>query len=511
MKKRLISMLLAVFMVAAISIPFVSAATNANLDTTQKVSITLNCNKAGYDFEVYKIADLVTTTSNPYSVKYDVKVNNAAVKTAVANGNFAEADRGKILDALDKDSELGGATVVGDYEVDEDGNTKTFNNLAQGIYYVRAINFPAGVKSVTNSCFALPYYTSDNGWTYSLDAINLAAKVAEEEPEIEKEITNSTKNDVHYTDVSLGETVNFEITTSVLGTVSEIPEHDFKLNSYVISDLMSKGLTLNQNSFVVSLADEDYDVISTIAPENYTVNVTAAEGQDTTFTVSLKKAYLQTADFYDAAYVLTDFSAVLNKYATTEVVGNPNEAVKLTYTNKNDVEGEVEGNKVFVYTYQLEVHKFDEAGTKLQGAEFALYNTEANAKNEENAIATGVSDANGIVEFKNSNNEVMRVASGKYFVKETKAPDGFNKYTDVIPVEINVTYSHTFANGTYIQNAPEHGTASVDVKNSKTVLPQTGGQGNVIAYSIAITLAAAGGIIFFVARKKKKNSADKAA
>ena len=49
------------------------------------------------------------------------------------------------------------------------------------------------------------------------------------------------------------------------------------------------------------------------------------------------------------------------------------------------------------------------------------------------------------------------------------------------------------------------------MKNSKTVLPQTGGQGNVIAYSIAITLAAAGGIIFFVARKKKKNSADKAA
>lgn len=252
-------------------------------------------------------------------------------------------------------------------------------------------------------------------------------------------------------------------------------------------------------------------MISTIAPENYTVNITAAEGQDTTFTVSLKKAYLQTADFYDAAYVLTDFSAVLNKYATTEVVGNPNEAVKLTYTNKNDVEGEIEGNKVFVYTYQLEVHKFDEAGTKLQGAEFALYTTEANAKNEENAIATGISDANGIVEFKNSNNEVMRVASGKYFVKELQAPEGFNKYTDVIPVEINVTYSHTFANGTYIQNAPEHGTASVDVKNSKTVLPQTGGQGNVIAYSIAITLAAAGGIIFFVARKKKKNSADKAA
>ena len=509
MTKRFISMLLAIFIVAALSITFVSAATDADLDTTRKVSITLNCNKAGYDFEVYRIADLVKST-NPYSVKYDVKVNNAGVKTAVANGNFSEADRSKILDALDKDAGLGGASVVGDFEVDEDGNTKTFSNLPQGIYYVRAINFPAGVKAVTNSCFALPYCT-ENGWVYTIDAINLAAKVAEDEPEIEKEITNSTKGNVNYTDVSIGDTVEFEIASSVMGAVSEIPEHDFKLNSYVISDVMSKGLTLNQNSFVVSLADDDYNVISIIAPENYTVSVNAVEGQDTTFTVSLKKAYLKTAAFYDAAYVLTDFSAVLNKYATTETVGNPNEAVKLTYSNKNDVEGEVDGNKVYVYTYKLEVHKVDDAGNKLQGAEFALYKTEANAKNEQNAIATGVSDANGLVEFKNSKREVMRLASGTYFIRETKAPDGYNKYTDVIPVEISVTYTNTLTNGTYIQNAPEHGTASVDVKNSKVVLPQTGGQGNIIAYSIAFTLAATGGVIFFVARKKKKNKADKAA
>ena len=387
MTKRIVSILLAIVMIASLSVTFVSAATDADLDTARKVSVTLNCNKTGYVFELYRIADLVKTT-NPYSVKYDVKVTNTAVRTAVANGNFAEADRSKILDALDKDSALSGATAIGAYEVAEDGNTKTFGNLAQGIYYVRAINFPAGVKSVTNSCFALPY-CNENGWIYSIDAINLAAKVAEDEPEIIKEITNSTKGDVNFTDVSIGDTVEFEITTSVLGAVNEVPEHDFKLNSYIISDVMSKGLTLNQNSFTVYLTDDDYNVISAIAPENYTVSVTAADGEDTTFTVSLKKAYLQTAAaFYSAAYVVTDFSAVLNKYATTEVVGNPNEAVKLTYSNKNDVQGEVEGNKVFVYTYKLEVHKFDDAGAKLQGAEFVLYKTEANAREERNAIAT---------------------------------------------------------------------------------------------------------------------------
>ena len=509
MTKRLVSMIIAIFMIAALSIPLVSAATDADLDTNQKVSVTLNCNKEGYAFEIFRIADLITGT-NPYTVKCDVKVNDATVKAAVANGNYEAADSSKILDALDNDTELAGAVSVGTYTVDEDGNTKTFSDLSQGIYYVRAVDFPAGVKSVANSCFALPYCT-ESGWVYSLDTINLATKIDDDEPEIFKEITNSTKGDVRYTDVSIGDTVDFEITSSVMGVVSDVPEHDFRLNSYVISDLMSKGLTLDQNSFVVTLADDDYDTIGTIDPENYTVDVTAAEGEDTTFTVSLKKECLQNADFYDAAYVVTNFSAVLNKYATTEVTGNPNEAVKLTYTNKNDVQGEVEGNKVYVYTYQLEVHKLDDAGTKLQGAEFALYATEADAKDEKNAIATGVSDAEGVVEFKNADNEVMRVDSGKYFVKETKAPDGYNKYTDVIPVQINVTYTRTFTNGTFIQNAPEHGKAVVEVKNTKTVLPQTGGQGNLIIYSIAISFALVGGIIFFVAKKKKKNSTEKAA
>ena len=199
-----------------------------------------------------------------------------------------------------------------------------------------------------------------------------------------------------------------------------------------------------------------------------------------------------------------------NKFATTEPVGNPNDAVKLTYTNKNDVKGEVDGNKVFVYTYHIQVHKLDEKGKALSGAEFALYKTEADAKAEDKAIATGTSDKDGLVVFSNANNEEMLLQSGKYFVKETKAPTGYNRYTDVIPAEITVSYGDTLTNGTYIVNGPDLGFVSFDVKNSKTVLPQTGGQGNVIIYSVAVSLAVAGGVILLVLRRKKK-SADKSA
>lgn len=71
---------------------------------------------------------------------------------------------------------------------------------------------------------------------------------------------------------------------------------------------------------------------------------------------------------------------------------------------------------------------------------------------------------------------------------------------------LKVTYGDTLTNGTYIVSAPELGLTSVDVKNSKTVLPQTGGNGNIIAYSIAFILLAAGGTVFFISRRKKKSS-----
>ena len=160
--------------------------------------------------------------------------------------------------------------------------------------------------------------------------------------------------------------------------------------------------------------------------------------------------------------------------------------------------------------YHIQVHKLDEKGKALKDAEFALYKTEADAKAEKNAIATGTSDKNGLVVFNNKNGEEMLLQSGKYFVKETKAPTGYNRYTDVIPAEISVTYGDAQTNGTYIVKGPDLGLVSFDVKNSKTVLPQTGGQGNVIIYSVAVSLAVADGVILLVLRRKKK-SADKSA
>ena len=327
MKKRMFTMLFAIIMVIAVSIPCVSAATS-ELTTTKKVSFTAECSKPGYEFSVYKIADLKITT-NPYSVKYDVKVSSGEVQAMVADGNLSDANRAKILNALDKDTQLAGATIVGTYKVDTDGRSKTFTNLAQGIYYVRATNFPSGVKKVTNSAFALPYYTAENGWVYDLDTINLAAKVEEDNPDIEKEITNSTQNNVNFTDVSIGDTVEFKIESSVVGAVNDVDVIDFKLNSYVVTDVMSKGLTLNQKSFAVSLEDENDKNLAEIAASDYTVNV--ADGK---FTLTQGDTTLGTfiSDSQGRITILYDFDRNTD-YTLTETeppggyIGLPNPAV----------------------------------------------------------------------------------------------------------------------------------------------------------------------------------------
>ena len=99
------------------------------------------------------------------------------------------------------------------------------------------------------------------------------------------------------------------------------------------------------------------------------------------------------------------------------ITGNPNKAVELKYTNKNDVEGTVEGNTVYVYTFKVQVNKVDEQGNPLSGADFSVYKTEADAKDEKNALASGTSDNNGVVVFHNADNAEMLLESGTYYVK----------------------------------------------------------------------------------------------
>ena len=501
--KRIIAICLVAIMALMMFPMAVSAA--EHLDTTQKVSFTVNCSKEGYEFTVYKVGTLDTTYVSPYETKYTSLV--PAINDAVLNG-----DTNAMLAALDAVTTMPAtATVVGTYN-STDAGTKAFTDLDQGIYYIKATNYPAGVKSVTNSGVALPYYNDDNNnWVYSVTNIDLATKVVDGDVTTEKIISEVTDGGINatdnthttqYADASLGDVITFDITSSVAGSTS------MKLGSYVVYDNMSAGLTLDKNSFEVYLVKAN-GTKTQLAASDYVVTYTSeGTNKPTVFNVALTNEYLQKNDFYaaDVVSTLVRYNATLNEYAVVGVEGNPNEEVKLSYSNKNGVTSEVAGNTVYVYTYQITADKFDEKDSPLQGSEFALYDTEANAKAMTNPIATATSDANGFVEFKTADGKAIKLQKGTYYAVETKAPEGYNVYGNVITIDLTAEYGDTFVDGTWVTAAPENGTVHFEVHNTRYIHLVTGGEGRSTMYIIGLSVVFVGAAVAvtYVVSKKRK-------
>ena len=471
------------------AIPTASAATA--LKTEQKVNISVKCTKPGYTFELFRVANLKSTTATPYKTEYTSLVNSVSASVLAGDSKAA-------LDALDK-ADLSTAVSVGTFASSATNTTQSFSSLEQGIYYIKCVKYPAGVTSVTNSVLALPYY--NNGWVYSYAEINLASKVADSTPSTEKSITNSTKNNTNYTDVSLGDTVNFKLKNTVAGS------NDIKLTTYAVYDDMSAGLTLNKNSFKVTLVDAKGAKVADLTKgTDYKVNVTSeGEGKNTKFNVALTSEYLAKSDFYtsNAKFVIVTYSTTVNKYAVVGTAGNPNEDVKLEYGNDSGVDS-VPGNKVYVYTYRIGVNKLDEAGNPLAGATFDLYNDKAHT----NVIGTGTSDSNGNVIFKNSANEEVKLQSGTYYIVETVAPAGYNVYGKVIEVEIPVQYNSVFTKNTWVKNAPTNGAVEITVTDTIVFFPKTGGYVGFIRVAgvacVGISLAL---VLAYLIKKKSAKTA----
>lgn len=369
---------LSVMMLIMTAIPFVSAATL--LDAAQKVSVTVNCDKIGYTFELFEVAALKTVDDSTYETYYEPLFNE--IKEEVKSGKTKD-----ILDKLDEISPVNTdmpATAIscGTFSSTAASTTKTFSNLEQGVYYIKCTKFPAGVKAVQNSVFALPYY-ENNSWVYTIAPINLATKVADDTPSTEKEITNSTKSNVNFTDVSIGDTVNFALYNKTAGSAA------YKLQKYVVKDKMSKGLTFDKDSVKVFLADSSKAKIADLTASDYKLNITAqGDGKDTEFNIELNKTYLAKNDFYaaNAAYVIATYSAVLNKHAVVGATGNPNDDIELEYGNQSSTDS-VPGNRVYVYTYKAGVTKLNENGTALQGAKFSIFKTNDDAEKNRMLLA----------------------------------------------------------------------------------------------------------------------------
>lgn len=323
-------------------------------------------------------------------------------------------------------------------------------------------------------------------------------------------------------DFGIGDTVTYQLT-------SKVPDMT-GYNSYTFkfSDTLSKGLDLKE---VLSVKVGN----TTLTAKSTGANTYAlAYDEDTrTLTVTLNDFYNSYKN-HTGDTITVVYTATLNKDAVIGMNPNTNKAV-VEYSNnpKSDGTGKSEPSIVDVHTFDFTIFKYylkDETQTGLANAEFELYkaneagdaadtNAKINIVDEGNGVyrqatadeakATGftsakiVSDADGKVLVKG-------LEAGTYYLRETKAPEGYNKLLSDIKVVIeanydtttgkltNYTVTYTYNGNTItVTNTDKLTSPEVPVENKTGAqLPSTGSKG-----ALMVTLA---GIVLFGALTASK-------
>lgn len=142
-----------------------------------------------------------------------------------------------------------------------------------------------------------------------------------------------------------------------------------------------------------------------------------------------------------------------------------------------------------VYTYKIYVDKYDDkdVDTKLAGAVFEIYK---NADCSGGSLGTIQTNADGMGLSKG-------LAAGTYYLKETKAPAGYNLLKDLVEVEVSATESK------YVVSSIK--AVKVEIANSTgATLPSTGGFGEVLLYCVGGSLICLA-LVFMVIKKCRKS------
>lgn len=486
--KKIFAAVLAVMMIA-LMIPF-----SASAATTLTVTCNPNAGTTGdkadyvgtYEYKFFKLATVDTTTGT-------VTVEDAyASNTDLVNAlNSTDTDKSQdIITICDGMSWTGTAdkTVTFKYDGSADVSTQEITDLADGIYYVYCSKKPGTVKSVQGSLISLPYFDGTD-WKYDYETVNLASKINVSGITVTKTVADNK--------VGTQKNAEYTLTASTAGSTTN------KVGTYAIVDNMDNALSLIDNTVKVYFVkdsvetpaeDGDFTVESNYAYKDATgIDATA------TFAVVATDALLQGDKFYNYDTIKVTFSAKVNADIADKVTTDLPNTDGLYYGNEGNFTYKPGNNTVNVATAGLDVTKVDgnTTSTKLAGAEFTLYKDSActEAITVEGVTVKATTTTNGNDKFYYGKHEFYFTPGVDYFVKETKAPAGYNINSTIFKVTA-VAKAYT-AVGTV-----ENGAATV-VKDYPVTVPQTGGMGTMMFYVGGAALIACAGVLLFVLKRKK--------
>ena len=304
---------------------------------------------------------------------------------------------------------------------------------------------------------------------------------------------------------------------------------DYEKYKYGFYDTLSDGLEYVEGSVHVYLVNDgdEQDITErfTTNAEGNTLNVTAED---------VKGIPGLTAE----SEIVVRYQAKITNKVTAGDTGNANK-VHLEFSNNPNAGGEgsvgtTPEDEVKVYTYELNIEKQNGKTKKaLEGVGFKLYKdvegTTLYAVIDEttNTIkewTENIEDATEMLTDAAGNIKVKGLKAGKYFLKETKIPDGYNRMGDVTleitevlngtePGDVEQTLESFQLKSTVNEKGKDKTTTSEgDVATGVvkatilnfpgTLLPSTGGIGTIIFYVVG-GLLIVGSVVLLIKNKKE--------
>lgn len=469
----------------------VSALAVAQEGTLTGGSITINDAVPGQTYSVYQI--LYLESYNAGSNAYSYKANSEWEAWLKTQTEYIKIDN------------QGYVTWVGDQTAER---AQAFAKLAQkelaNKNAAATATAPAAATGATYSTVSfanlkLGYYLIDTtlGTLCSLDTTNPNVVMQEknEVPTNVKTVEEDSTPGVYgeKNDADIGQTVNFK------STITAQPGAE----NYVFEDTMSAGLTYKNDAKVYT----DENMTKELDAKHYTVNNNPSGGK--TFTITFNQDYLNTITAATKLYV--KYSATLNENAKVGLDGNSNKST-LKYGDANNTKSTPD-SETKTYTWDMEILKYgdgkkenvlkdaqfvllNEAGTKVatfdKGKFVAWVDVPAAVDNviswPTNAVLTTGED--GKI-------KITGLDSDTYYLREVKAPAGYNILADDVKVTITATDG---ADGKTLTYKP----VTAEINNqSGTELPSTGGMGTTIFYVLGGVLMA-GAFVLLVVRKRMR-------
>lgn len=449
--KRIASLLLALVMVFALAMTVSAERTEVTTLGSLLIKDNESVKASEKTFNAFKILDLKAYADgengaiHTYEYVVPAELADFYAERYNADKNDATTFIVKVREGIEGEENLFDFAYAAAAAAEAAGIAPVNGAAVEGGY--KFTDLPLGYYAVVDATTEGDYIKPVTAVVLDTLTPNREVEVKAEKPAIDKKIDKDndllTNDLVEANNAAIGDVVTYVLQ-------SKVPEMiGYDKYFFIMKDHMSKGLTFNADSIVVTVGDK-----TLVEDTDYTLTVT--ENEDGT--TDLKIVFKNFIQYNDAAYlgkpVVVTYTAELNEDAVLYELANTND-VYLEYSNNPTVDykgedepdyedeeeskeplGETPKSEVRTYTTAIELLKVDPMGNRLSGAEFTLSGTALNVVRV--ATTTFVLDEAG---------EYWKLTDGTYTttdpegeidgapVDQTKYDSLTNKYKKITTIE----------------------------------------------------------------------------